>query len=90
LRFHNWKDLEVLFTNGDKETLWSCSARQKVLLLQKGAATDHSLIAEHPEQEVCSVLIPHVSLRLTLMDRFGFTIFLNWLLFGIRVRFLTQ
>jgi hypothetical protein len=24
------------------------------------------------------------------MDRFGFTIFLNWLLFGIRVRFLTQ
>jgi hypothetical protein len=47
--------------------------KRKALLLQKGAATDHSLIGRTLSGEIVEFF--SLSLPLTLMDRFGFTNF---------------
>jgi hypothetical protein len=66
--------LEMLIPHSDQRNmqLSLSKAKRKVLLLQKCAATDQSLIGEHTEQGLSSVFL---SLPLTLVDRSGFTIF---------------
>jgi hypothetical protein len=41
----NWVVLEMLFPNDDQRNIWELLSKAKttVFLLQKGAATDHSL-----------------------------------------------
>jgi hypothetical protein len=65
--------LEMLFPNSDQRNMRESlnKAKRQALLMQKGAATDHSLTGRTLSR-VSSVFI---SLPLTLMKRFGFTIF---------------
>jgi hypothetical protein len=81
--------LEVLFPNSDQRNTWELlnKAKRKVLLLQKGAAQDHSLIGRthlsgKSTQIIFLMWFPHED-----WSTLWLTTLRDWLSLGVRARF---